>query len=62
MVPVEFSPITCGFSDGGASFWTRGMFHALTYTSPVLGLIAIGTALVPRDGQISTSSPPRKRL
>src|SRR5580765_5320124 len=47
---------------GGAIFCMRGTFHVLAYTRPVFGLNAMGTALVPRDGQISTSSPARKRL
>ena len=37
-------------------------FQVLAYTRPVLGLNAMGVAFVPRDGQISTSSPATKRL
>src|SRR6185295_1361097 len=58
--PVEVAPTT--WTDGGASFCSRGTSHVLAYTSPLAGLKAMGTALVPRDGQISTSSPARKRL
>src|ERR1700747_3529231 len=51
--------MTVGF--GGASCCIRGTFHVLAYIRPVFGSNAMGTAFVPRDGQISTSSPERNR-
>src|ERR1700680_5032633 len=59
-MPVEAPPMTGGV--GGASCWIRGTFHGLGAARAVFGLNAIGTSFVPRDGQISTSSPARKRL
>jgi hypothetical protein len=60
MTPVASPPMMRACA--GASRCTRGRFHELVYTRPVFGLNAIGTALFPRCGQISTSSPARNRL
>ena len=60
VTPVESAPGTCCL--GAAIFCTRGTSHVLAKINLLSGSNAIGTALVPRDGQISTSSPAKKRL
>src|SRR5439155_26117754 len=44
------------------TFWSSGTFHVRAWIERVFGLNALGTALVPRDGHIATSSPAANRL